>query len=378
MAQQVKRIAILGSTGSIGTQALDVARAFPDRLKVTALAAGRNLPLLERQVAEFQPGYVLCSDREYLPRQNVIACASLEEMAALPEVDIVLVATVGSTGLRPVLAALETGKSVALANKEVLIMAGEQVMAASRRFDNPILPVDSEPSAIWQCLVGEDQPIRRLIITASGGAFRDRSWDELVDVTPAEALRHPTWNMGRKITIDCATLVNKAFEVIEAHWLFDTPYEDIDVVVHRESIVHSMVEFADGSVKAQLGPPDMRFPIQYALLYPERTHNHRLPSFDPVQIGTLTFEAMNSKLYPSFELALEVGRRGGTWPAALMGADEVAVGLFLDGQIKFTEIPEVIRTTLADHAPVMEPSLDDVIRAADWASRHARTAIGVP
>ena len=184
--------------------------------------------------------------------------------------------------------------------------------------------------------------------------------------------------MGRKITIDCATLVNKAFEVIEAHWLFDTPYEDIDVVVHRESIVHSMVEFADGSVKAQLGPPDMRFPIQYALLYPERTHNHRLPSFDPVRIGTLTFEAMNSKLYPSFELALEVGRRGGTWPAALMGADEVAVGLFLDGQIKFTEIPEVIRTTLADHAPVMEPSLDDVIRAADWASRHARTAIGVP
>lgn len=377
MANPVRRVAILGSTGSIGTQTLDVVRAFPGRLSVAALAAGKNLALLERQVAEFDPDHVLCTDAQLTPNLRSRPCASLEEMAVLPDVDIVVIATVGSAGLRPTLRALEAGKIVALANKEVLIMAGRHVMDVSRRTGNPVLPVDSEPSAIWQCLLGEDQPVQRLMITASGGAFRDRSWKSLADVQPEEALRHPTWKMGPKITIDSATLVNKAFEVIEAHWLFDVPFDRIDVVIHRQSVIHSMVELDDGAVKAHLGPPDMRYPIQYALFYPERTLNPALPRFDPVQVASLTFESMNPALYPCFGIALEAGRRGGTWPAALMGADEAAVHMFIAGRIKFTEIPEIIQTALSDHHPIMDPTIDDVQQASEWAAEHAVVCAGM-
>ena len=377
MAHPVRRLAVLGSTGSVGTQTLDVVRAFPNRFDVVALSAGRNLELLQKQIAEFDPEYVLCEDRSALPSLGARPCASLEDMATLPQVDIVMVATVGAAGLRPTLRALEAGTTVALANKEVLIMAGDQVMAASRRFDNPIIPVDSEPSAILQCMLGEEDDIRKLIITASGGAFRDRSPDELAAVTPEQALKHPTWKMGRKITIDSATLVNKALEVIEAHWLFDMPYDQIDVVIHRQSIIHSMIETADGVIKAHLGSPDMRYPIQYALFYPERVFNPGLKPFDPVEIGKLTFEAMDPKLYPCFELAIDIGSRKGTWPSALMGADEAAVELFLAGRIKFTEIPDVIQSVIDDHQAIDDPNLDEIISAAGWAAEKARENVGV-
>lgn len=372
MAQQVKRLAVLGSTGSIGTQTLDIVRAFPDRLKVVALAAGRNFDLLSEQVREFQPKHVLCADRDALGELSGTPSTSLEAMATSPDVDVVMVATVGAAGLRPTVAALDAGKTVALANKEVLIMAGEQVMNAARRSGHPILPVDSEPSAIWQCLAGEEKEIGKLIITASGGAFRDRTWDSLADVTPAEALRHPTWRMGRKITIDSATLMNKAFEVIEAHWLFETPFPQIEVVIHRQSVIHSMVEFRDGSVKAHLGPPDMRYPIQYALFYPERVPNPALPAFDAIKVASLTFEQLDPSLYPCFELALDVGMRGGTWASALMGADEAAVDLFISGQIAFTDIPRTIEFGLESHSSVVNPTLDDLIEASQSAATRVR------
>ncbi|NQW17260.1 MAG: 1-deoxy-D-xylulose-5-phosphate reductoisomerase [Chloroflexi bacterium] len=378
MAHPMRRVAVLGSTGSVGTQTLDVIRAFPDKFDVVALSAGKNLGLLAQQIDEFNPEYVLCEDSEALKSLPGRDCGSLEEMATLPEVDVVMVSTVGSAGLLPTVRALEAGKSVALANKEVLIMAGEQVMDASRRFNNQILPVDSEPSAIWQCMLGERDAVRKLIITASGGAFRDRSPTELGNVTPEEALNHPTWSMGRKITIDSATLVNKAFEVIEAHWLFDMPYDKIDVVIHRQSIVHSMIETADGIVKAHLGSPDMRYPIQYALSHPQRVFNPGLKPFDPVETGSLTFEAMDPQLYPCFELAIDVGRRPGTWGAALMGADEAAVEMFLENRIKFTEIPDVIRAVVDQHTPKDStnlPNLDEVIQTARWASDTARATV---
>ncbi|MBM3957493.1 MAG: 1-deoxy-D-xylulose-5-phosphate reductoisomerase, partial [Gemmatimonadetes bacterium] len=261
----MKRLVILGSTGSIGRQTLDVVRGFPDEFDVVGLSAGRNAALLQDQIHEFRPRYFHCCGEATLDGATPL---DPREMATLPEVDLVVVATVGGVGMRPTFDALNAGKPVALANKEVLVMAGGLVTAAARNADVRILPVDSEPSAIWQCIEGDPRGIARLYITASGGAFRDRSWDSLRSVTPEEALDHPTWKMGAKITIDSATLVNKAFEVIEAHWLFGAPFDRIEAVVHRQSIIHSMVEFSDGSVKAQLGPPDMRYPIQYALMYP--------------------------------------------------------------------------------------------------------------
>ena len=374
MANRVKRVAILGSTGSVGTQTLDVVRSFPDDLRVVALAAGRNDKLLREQVLEFRPKFVH-SGNGLLPHDEAfVQVPDLERLATLPEVDVVVVATVGSAGLKPTLAALRAGKPVALANKEVIVMAGEQVMAVSRESGTPILPVDSEPSAVWQCLAGEDGTIRRLIITASGGAFRERTWDSLADVSPEQALKHPTWRMGRKITIDSATLANKAFEVVEAHYLFGIPYEQIEVVIHRQSIIHSMVEFADGCVKAQIGPPDMRFPIQVALFHPERPSNPRLPRWDAAATGSLTFENMDASRYPCFNLVLEYCKRGGTWPAAVAGADEAAVALFLDRAIPFTSIPEVIKTTLAAHSPVETPSVEDSLRAAAWARDHAMSS----
>ena len=351
-------------------------RGLPHRFRVVALAAGRNVTLLEEQAREFSPRLICHSGNEPAPG-GVIAFrgaqwASLEEMAVHPEVDIVVAATSGKAGLFPTLAALRAGKSVALANKEALVMAGKLVMQAADEGSGEIRPIDSEHSAIWQCLRGEKHSdVSRIVLTASGGAFRDKSLEELRRVTPEEALRHPTWRMGRKITIDSATLLNKGLEAIEAHWLFGVPFERIEVVMHRESIVHSLVEFTDGSLKAQLGPPDMRLPIQYALSYSERLPMPSLPRLDLKQVGALHFEQLDIKRFPCLALALEAGHRGGTYPAVLTAADEVAVGHFLAGRIGFMEIASVIEETLDKHDPIAEPDLSVVLEADAWARKQA-------
>ncbi len=373
----MKRVVILGSTGSIGTQTLDVIRAFPDQFRVLGLAAGSNLDLLASQIREFEPRYYGSGSGQAPAGCAGCLSASLLDMATLEDADLIVAAMSGDAALWPTVAALDAGKTVALANKELIVMAGEHLKRAADQGGGRILPVDSEPSAIWQCLRGEDQPVRRLIITASGGAFRDRSWEELRSVSPAEALRHPTWRMGPKVTIDSATLVNKALEVVEAHFLFDVPYEQIEVLVHRESIVHSLVEFQDGSIKAQMGPPDMRFPIQYALTYPRRLCNPRASEFSLADAGALTFEPLQHDQYPCFGLALRTAQRGGTWRAALVGADDAAVGLFLEGRIRFTEIGTVIEEALAEHRPVMNPSLEEIAASASETARRVRSRAAV-
>ena len=300
------------------------------------------------------------------------ADSEIDEIAASPDVDIVVAATSGDVAVPATFAGIEAGKDIALANKETVVIAGDLVTQAARESNVSLLPLDSEPNAIWQCLRGEDKAVSKLIITASGGAFRNTPLDSLADVTNEQALRHPTWQMGAKITVDSATMMNKAFEVIEAHWLFGVPWEDIDVVIHPQSMIHSMVEFVDGSVKAQISPPDMRLPIQYALFYPRRLHNAAIKSFNPVATGTLSFEPLDADRYPCFHLALEVAQRGGTWPAALCGADDAAVELFLAGKIGFMEIREVIAEALRDHRSIEEPTLQDALAAA--ANTRSRTA----
>jgi 1-deoxy-D-xylulose-5-phosphate reductoisomerase len=374
MGGSIKGLALLGSTGSVGTQTLDVVRAFPGHFRVQALAARRSLDLLRAQVKEFQPKFVSCEgtdDEKAAVLSNGATECRMEDMVRDPEVDLVVTATVGDVALGPTFSAIQAGKDVALANKESVVMAGELLTKEARAHHVQLLPVDSEPNAIAQCLRGEQRAISRLIITASGGAFRDTPPDRLADVTPEQALNHPTWNMGPKITVDSATLMNKAFEVIEAHWLFGVPWEDIDVVIHPQSMIHSMVEFLDGSVKAHISAPDMRVPIQYALFYPERLHNESIQRFDPVAAGSLTFEPLVKERYPCFELGLEIGKRGGTWPAALCGADEVAVELFLSGRIGFLEIGTVIKEAIERHQPVMAPSVADLRAAAAWAGDRA-------
>ncbi|MCX6023350.1 MAG: 1-deoxy-D-xylulose-5-phosphate reductoisomerase, partial [Chloroflexi bacterium] len=304
----------------------------------------------------------------------------LEAMARLPEADLVLVATVGRAGLAPTLAALEAGKRVALANKEVLVMAGEAVLDAAHRGGGVLLPVDSEHSAIWQCLQGETAEggasrIARLVLTASGGAFRNHTPDELRAVTPEQALRHPNWVMGPKVTVDSASLMNKGFEVIEAHWLFGVPLERIEVLLHRESIVHSLVEFVDGSFKAQLGAPDMRTPLQYALSYPDRWPNPGIPRLDLAALQQLTFAPVEPGRWPCLELALQAARQGQTYPAVLSAADEVAVEEFLAGRIGFLDIPLLIEATLAAHRPTARPSLEETLEADAWARTEMRKRI---
>ena len=370
------RLAILGSTGSIGRQTLEVVRSLRRRFRVVGLAAGHNVTLLEEQAREFSPS-LLWADREgdYLQQKATSLRARwtpMDEMACHPEVDIVVVATAGRAGLVPTLAAANAGKVIALANKEVLVMAGHLVVAAARQHGAELRPIDSEHSAIWQCLWGEDRAgIARIILTGSGGAFRDLSPDDLARVTAEEALRHPTWQMGHKVTIDSATLLNKGLEAIEAHWLFGVPFDKIEVVLHRESIVHSLVEFRDGSVKAQLGMPDMRLPIQCALTYPQRWPAARVKRLDLARLGTLAFCEPEPRRFPCLGLALEAGRRGGTFPTAMAAADEVAVEHFLAGRIGFMDIPRVIETTLTAHEGTAEPSLDDVLAADAWARRWA-------
>ncbi len=368
MGGSIKRLAVLGSTGSIGQQTLDVVRSFPDRFQIIGLAGGRNTELLIRQIEEFRPKLVSISDGR-LPGPGY-ETSSLEKLASHPEVDLVVIAISGMAGLNPTMAAIRAGKDIALATKEVLVAAGEIVTAEAKRCHARILPIDSEPSAIWQCLHGEGKGIAKLILTASGGPFRHLSSDELKAVTPQQALEHPTWRMGKKVTIDSATLMNKGFEVIETHWLFDVPLEDIEIVIHPQSIVHSMVEFVDGSVKAQLSLPDMRLPIQYALFYPERPLS-KLPRLDFAKIDSLTFEAPNLEKFPCLKLALEAGRKGGTYPAVLSAADEVAVELFLEGHIGFLDIAGMVEEALEQHQAINSPSLEEILAADAWARERA-------
>ncbi len=368
-------MAILGSTGSIGRQTLDVIRAYPQRFQVTGLSAWNNLDLLAQQVAEFKPGAVSCVDGEALLRLTGSGATSISDMTSIacdPQVDVVVAGVVGKGGLAPVRAALLAGKTVALANKEAMVMAGGILQAAARKGGGEIRPVDSEHSAIWQCLAGE-QPdsVSKLILTASGGALRDLPLDTLAEIGPQEALAHPTWQMGRRITIDSATLFNKGMEVIEARWLFDIPFERIDVLLHRESIVHSMIELVDGSIKAQLSLPDMRLPIQYALTYPERLPVE-IPSVDFVKLGSLNFGAMDMERYPCLGIALAAGARAGTYPAALAAADEEAVASFLEGKLRFTDIPRLLEDALQKHGADAEPDLDAVMVADDWGRGFAR------
>ena len=363
-----KRIAILGSTGSVGSQTLDVIRQFPDEFEVVGLSAGNNVDKLAKQIDEFDARFFSCID-ESIDTISGAERIRMTDLATHSDVDFVMHATAGVEGLPCAVASLSAGKNVGLSNKESIVMAGAQLKDVASKNGGTILPIDSEPSALWQCVIGEESKPRRYIITASGGAFRDKTPEDLADVTPEEALNHPTWSMGNKITIDSATLMNKAFEVIETSFLFDATFEDIDVVIHRQSIVHSLVEMEDGSIKAQLSLPDMRHPIQFALFYPERRFNATLPDFSLIEAGELTFEAMVPAKYPCFDLALEYSRLGGTYNAALAGADEAAVNLFMQRKISFTDIASEIRATLGEHQVKQDFTIEDAIEAAEWAYR---------
>jgi 1-deoxy-D-xylulose-5-phosphate reductoisomerase len=378
----VKRLAILGSTGSIGRSALAVADAHPDRLRVVALAAGDNDGLLAQQIEKYRPDAVAMATGDALDRlraSGVKLPASagsgahgLISVATHPAADIVICATSGTAGLEAVLSAIDRGKTIALANKEVLVMAGALVTAAARARGVAILPVDSEHNAIHQCLHGRQRSeIRRLILTASGGPFRDHPADALEGVTPEAALRHPTWQMGRKITIDSATLMNKGLEVIEAHWLFGVRANQIEVVIHPQSVVHSMVELSDGSIIAQLGVTDMRLPIQYACSYPDRW-DAALPSLDLARCGRLDFSEPAHDRFPCLALAYRALETDGGLPVVLNAANEVAVEAFLDGKLGFTAIPRVIARTMDAHEPIEVRTLDDVRRVDAWSRNRAR------
>lgn len=378
------RVAVLGSTGSIGRQALDVIAHSGGRFEAVALAGGANTRLLAQQIVEVRPRYVWASASDDAFGEAVAtvgaALESPEAIAAAPDVDILLVATAGAAGLLPTLAALRAGKAVAIANKEVLVMAGHLVRAAMVEGGGELRPVDSEHSAVWQCLWGESpRSIRRIVLTASGGAFRDFTLEQLASVTPEQALDHPTWKMGRKITVDSATLMNKGMETIEAMWLFDVPMSAVDVVLHRESIVHSLVEFSDGSVKAQLGVPDMRLPIQLALSYPARLSEPPMPLLDLAAVGALHFSQPDTDRFPCLRIAMEAGRAGGTFPAVMAAADEVAVERFLAGGIGFLDIPRIIERVLEGHRSIPDPTLDEVLNT-DAEARRLAAAVppGVP
>ena len=383
----MRNLAILGSTGSIGQSALSVVDGHASRLRVVALAAGDNADLLATQVRRYRPQTVAMATADAMDRLRV-ACGTGEPMtlavgaeglvavATHPEADIVICASTGTAALEAVLAAIEAGKTIALANKEVLVTAGAIVTEAARRNGVAILPIDSEHNAIHQCLHGRSRDeIRRLILTASGGPFRRLTSEELGRVGPDEALRHPTWRMGRKITIDSATLMNKGLEVIEAHWLFGVSADQIDVVIHPQSIVHSLVELNDGSVIAQLGVTDMRLPIQYACSYPERW-DAALPPLDLTRAGPLEFHAPAHDRFPCLNLAYRALRTGGTLPVVLNAANEVAVEAFLDGKLGFGSIPTVIERTMTAHAVESVSTLQTVRRVDGWARASARQLAG--
>ncbi len=372
-------VAILGSTGSIGASALAVLERHPDRFHVVALTAHRSVPELARQVERHRPKLAVVVEGEALERfSDVPPCTwrtgreALLEAATHPDVDVVINAVVGAAGLEATLAALSAGKRLALANKESLVVGGPLVLDAVRTGGGELVPVDSEHSAILQCLAGaKRQEVRRLVLTASGGPFRGWSEEALRQVTPEQALRHPTWEMGAKITVDSATLANKALEVIEAHFLFAVEYDRIDVVVHPQSIIHSMVEFTDGSVLAQLGFPSMELPILYALTYPERIHDQGT-RFDPIAAGTLTFEPIDIERFPAFRLGVQAGRQGGVAPAVYNAANEVAVAAFLAGDLPFPCIGELIERVLDAHVPQRVDSVETVLEADRAARAMAR------
>lgn len=367
-----KRIAVLGSTGSIGTQALDVVRSNPDRFEVYAISANRSIELLIRQAREFHPEIVcIADDRLYEPLKMALADMPLKvfagadaiaEMVTLPSVDIVLASMVGYAGLYPTIQAIRHGKTIALANKETLVVAGELICALAQQYHAPILPVDSEHSAIFQSLAGEgDNEIEKILLTASGGPFRTFSKKQLETVTAAQALRHPNWDMGAKVTIDSATMMNKGFEVIEAKWLFGVPLDKIQVLVHPQSIVHSAVQFADGSIKAQLGMPDMRLPIQYALGYPERFQSG-FPRVDFMQMNSLTFEAPDMERFRNLALAYKAMEQGGNMPCVLNAVNEMVVQAFLHDKVGFLQMSDIIETVMAKAEFFAAPDYDDYVQ----------------
>ena len=375
-----KQIALLGSTGSIGESSLDVVRQHPGVFRVRYLTARRNAEKLIQQAREFRPSAVVIADEAYYLRvkkelsgmcQVYAGMEGILQVVTREDVNLVLNALVGAVGVRPTLQTIDSGKDIALANKETLVMAGKLVMEKARRKQVRILPIDSEHSAIWQCLLGEEaDSVKRLLITASGGPFRTWPREKLATATVEQALKHPNWDMGAKITIDSATLMNKGLEVIEAYWLYGIPLERIQVVVHPQSIIHSMVEFVDGSIKAQLGVPDMRIPIQYALTYP-----HRLPlqvaAPDFPRIQSLTFEEPDTERFPCLQIAYDALRQGGTAPAAMNIANEVAVQRFLNREIGFLDIPEIIRRTMEAHPFVEQYTLSHLLKLEKWAREFA-------
>jgi len=382
----LKNICLLGATGSIGEQTLDVIKAHDDKFQLTAMSFGKNAEKAAEIIETFKPKYVSVGDEhtyEALKQHSFsytfktgIGEESLIEAAVSPEADVVVNALVGSVGLLPTLKAMEHKKTVALANKETLVTAGHIVKEHAQTYDVPLLPVDSEHSAIFQALQGENpKHIKRLIVTASGGSFRDRTRQELEGVTVEEALNHPNWSMGAKITIDSATMMNKGLEVIEAHWLFDLPYDRIDVLLHKESIIHSMVEFHDRSVIAQLGTPDMRVPIQYALSYPERLPFDEAKSLELWEVGQLNFAQADFERFRCLQFAYESGKIGGTMPTVLNAANEEAVAAFLSGRISFLGIEDIIEKALERHQVIAKPSLQEIREVDKDARKFVQTLL---
>ncbi len=373
----MKKIGVMGSTGSIGTQTLEIVRSYPDKLKVVALAAGKNVDLLEKQIREFKPSYAVMWSEEAAEdlKQRVadldvkIGCGmdGLLEMAVLTEMEILVTAIVGMIGIRPTIEAIKHHKDIALANKETLVTAGHIIMPLAKENNVSILPVDSEHSAIFQSLQGNrrDQ-VKRILLTASGGPFRGKKRDELANMTVEDALKHPNWSMGRKITIDSSTLVNKGLEVMEAKWLFDVELDDIQVLVHPQSIIHSAVEYQDGAVIAQLGVPDMKLPIQYALFYPDR-----LPmqgkKLDLFEVGTMTFEKPDMETFEGLQLAFQAAKAGGSMPTVYNAANEMAVSLFLDKKIRFLQITEMIREAMQHHKVIDQPDVEQILETEAYA-----------
>ena len=373
-----KKIAVLGSTGSIGRQTLDVASASSHLVEIVSLATKGYLDIFEDQIKKFSPKTVSIADRnidlkKFSGRRIKVLTApdQLIKLATDPKADIVVMSIVGTAGLPATIAAIKKGKTIAIASKEILVAAGDIVMPLAMKHQAPLLPLDSEHSAIFQCLQGSaGNKIKRLILTASGGPFRKYSKQQLEKVTARQALAHPTWNMGPTITIDCASLMNKGLEVIEAHHLFSVPYDKIEVVVHPQSIIHSMVEFEDGSVLAQMGVPDMRTAIQYALFYPERRPKS-YGTLDLAKIGTFNFEKPDTDKFPCLKLAYEAGKKGGTMPAVLSAANDSAVEMFLSGRIKFTDISKIVSSTMKKHKFIKKPSLAQILQTEKWARAEA-------
>jgi len=381
----MKQLAILGSTGSIGVNTLDIVRQFPDRFKVTSLSAGRNIQLLKQQILQFQPKRVSVLNKEFSetlrrelstePVEIVHGVEGLIQVATHPEVDQVVSALVGAVGLIPTLSAIKTGKQIALANKESLVMAGKIVIEEARRNHTQMLPIDSEHSAIFQALTGHRrEDVHRIILTASGGPFLNHPLAKLKEVSVRDALRHPNWEMGRKITVDSASLMNKGLEVIEAHWLFDIPVEKIEVQIHPQSVIHSMVEYRDGSIVAQMGITDMKIPIAYALSYPERLPL-QLPRLDLFQKGGLTFFPPDLERFPCLDLAYRSIKIGETMPAILNAANEVAVNAFLDGSLPFTRVPHLIQRVMEEHVVKPVQTIEDILRADHWARERSKVLL---